>query len=86
MWPVVVYYLKLIHCIKLEFKQTSLLFSSGIFLPYCLPPQATNFHFMAEYGNPQLAKDEAGYYVTTLEAAIAFIENLSPNQLTQPTR
>ena len=41
---------------------------------------------MAEYGNPQLAKDEAGYYLTTLEAAIAFIEDLSPDQLAQPTR
>ena len=48
--------------------------------------QATNFHFMAEYGNPQLAKDEAGYYLTTLEAAVVFIETLSPDQLTLPAR
>jgi len=48
--------------------------------------QATNFHFMAEYGNPQLAKDEAGYYLTTLEAAVVFIETLSPDQLMLPTR
>jgi len=41
---------------------------------------------MAEYGNPQLAQDEAGYYLTTLEAAVVFIETLSPDQLMLPTR
>ena len=43
--------------------------------------QATNLHYMAEYGNPMLAMDEAGYYLTSLEAAVAFIERLQPSQL-----
>ncbi len=43
--------------------------------------QATNLQFMAEYGNPMLAMDEAGYYLTSLEAAVAFIESLEPQQL-----
>ncbi len=46
--------------------------------------QATNIMFMSEYGNPQLANDEAGYYLTTLEAAARFIEDLSPQKLKVP--
>ena len=33
---------------------------------------------MEGYGNPRLSMDEAGYYLTTLEAAAAFIEHLKP--------
>ena len=43
--------------------------------------QGTNLQFMAEYGNPMLAMDEAGYYLTSLEAAVTFIESLEPEQL-----
>ena len=39
---------------------------------------------MEEYGNPRLSIDEAGYYLTTLEAAAAYIENLKPENLKQP--
>ena len=37
--------------------------------------------FMSEYGNPQLSIAEAGYYLTTLNAAMNFIERLTPEQL-----
>lgn len=47
-------------------------------------PQATNLRFMEDYGNRRLSMDEAGYYLTTLEAAAAYIENLSPENLKQP--
>ena len=46
--------------------------------------QATNLLFMIEYGNPQLACGEAGYYLTTLEAAVQFIATLSPELLQTP--
>lgn len=46
--------------------------------------QATNLSFMVEYGNPQLSNEEVGYYLTTLEAAVTFIEGLSPDQLKPP--
>ena len=36
---------------------------------------------MEGYGNPRLSMDEAGYYLTTLEAAAAFIEHLKPEDL-----
>ena len=62
------------------------IYGKGMLTHQSLPLQATNFHFMAEYGNPQLSKDEAGYYLTTLEAAVVFIETLSPDQLMLPTR
>ena len=39
---------------------------------------------MEGYGNPHLSMDEAGYYLTTLEAAAAFIERLKPESLKQP--
>ena len=37
--------------------------------------------FMVEYGNPQLSMDEAGYYLTTLNGAMSFIENTTPEQM-----
>lgn len=39
---------------------------------------------MSEYGNPQLANDEAGYYLTTLDAAARYIEDLSAHKLKAP--
>jgi hypothetical protein len=45
---------------------------------------ATNLAFMIDYGNPQLACGEAGYYLTTLEAAVQFIATLTPEGLHQP--
>ena len=39
---------------------------------------------MTEYGNPQLANGEAGYYLTTLEAAVEFITTLTPQLLQSP--
>ena len=39
---------------------------------------------MIEYGNPQLANGEAGYYLTTLEAAVQFIATLTPQTLKAP--
>jgi hypothetical protein len=45
---------------------------------------ATNLLFMIEYGNPQLSCGEAGYYLTTLEAAVHFITSLSPETLQAP--
>lgn len=39
--------------------------------------------FMSEYGNPQLSIAEAGYYLTTLFAAISYIKTLTPEQLKQ---
>ena len=47
--------------------------------------QATNLSFMIEYGNPQLANGEAGYYLTTLEAAVQFIVTLTPDLLQLPS-
>lgn len=38
---------------------------------------------MSEYGNPQLSIAEAGYYLTTLYAAMHYIENLTPEKLQQ---
>ena len=46
--------------------------------------QATNLCFMDGYGNPRLFMDEAGYYLTTLEAAANYIERLKPEELRQP--
>ena len=46
--------------------------------------QATNLRFMEGYGNPRLSMDEAGYYLTTLEAAAAFIEHLKSEDLREP--
>ena len=40
---------------------------------------------MTEYGNPQLGIDEAGYYLTTLEAAVTYIETLTPENLREPS-
>ena len=40
---------------------------------------------MIEYGNPQLANGEAGYYLTTLEAAVQFIATLTPQTLQSPS-
>ncbi|XP_019852747.1 PREDICTED: uncharacterized protein LOC109582471 isoform X1 [Amphimedon queenslandica] len=42
---------------------------------------ATNVQFMSEYGNPQLSIAEAGYYLTTLSAAISYIKTLSAEKL-----
>ena len=39
---------------------------------------------MEGYGNPRLSMDEAGYYLTTLEAAAVFIEKLEPEDLRKP--
>lgn len=36
---------------------------------------------MSEYGNPQLSIAEAGYYLTTLSAAISYIKTLSAEKL-----
>lgn len=36
---------------------------------------------MMEYGNPQLSLSEAGYYLTTLHAAMSFIRSLTPDKL-----
>ena len=50
------------------------------------PFHSTNIQSMCEYSNPQLSKDEAGYYLTTLEAAAFFIERLTPAQLKAPQK
>jgi hypothetical protein len=42
---------------------------------------ATNVGLMSEYGNPQFSLAEAGYYLTTLHAAMSFISRLTPEQL-----
>lgn len=36
---------------------------------------------MSEYGNPQLSIAEAGYYLTTLYAAISYIKSLTTENL-----
>jgi len=36
---------------------------------------------MSEYSNPLLCHNEAGYYLTTLQVAIQFINNLEPEML-----
>ena len=36
---------------------------------------------MSEYGNPQLSMGEAGYYLTTIAAAMDYIEKLTPDKL-----
>ena len=43
--------------------------------------QATNVKLMTEYGNPQLSMGEAGYYLTTITAAMNYIETLTPDML-----
>ena len=50
-----------------------------------VPLQATNLSFMIDYGNPQLSSGEAGYYLTTLEAAVQFITTLTPLTLKAPS-
>ena len=57
-----------------------------MFVLLCLCLQATNLQLMTQYGNQRLAKDEVGYYLTTLEAAVAYVENLSPENLKVPQR
>eukprot|EP00731_Ephydatia_muelleri_P021558 Em0014g149a len=46
-----------------------------------IPDAVSNLQFMKEYGNPRLSNDEAGYYLTTMEAALLFIEALTPEKL-----
>ena len=36
---------------------------------------------MTEYGNPQLSIGEAGYYLTTITAAMNYIEDLTADKL-----
>ena len=62
------------------------LFNLSLTLFYHYPHliQATNLQFMEGYGNPRLSMDEAGYYLTTLEAAAAFIEGLKPEHMRPP--
>lgn len=52
---------------------------------HSVPLQATNLRFMIDYGNPQLSSGEAGYYLTTLEAAVQFITTLTPLTLKPPS-
>lgn len=46
-----------------------------------IPDAVSNLQFMKEYGNPRLGNDEAGYYLTTMEAALLFIESLTPEKI-----